>query len=47
VTAARSGQIADNQESSLILAPTVPAGSASFDLRVSLKKAGTFGILHQ
>jgi hypothetical protein len=51
--AARSGEIADGQQSSLILATTVPAGSASFDLRVSSEEGWDFlefyinGVLHQ
>jgi hypothetical protein len=53
VTAARSGQIANGQQSSLILATTLPAGSASFDLRVSSEEGWDFlefyinGVLNQ
>jgi len=42
VNAARSGQIADTQESSLILAMAVPAGSGSFALRVSSEEGWDF-----
>jgi hypothetical protein len=42
LNAARSGQIADGQQSSLILAMTLPAGSASFDLRVSSERGWDF-----